>query len=163
MSAVTTVCAFVLLACSALAQTDTSKALTKSPTTAVLYSLALPGLGQVYTESYWKVPLFTGTCAIAAWQFFRNNADFQATSTQYDQAVAAGESTTATNRLFARREAYRDRRDMSGVIFLVAYGLAAMDAYVGAHLFDFDVSENLSLGIGPTPWHLMGMSLRLKL
>lgn len=162
MSTVTTVCAFVLLSCATWAQTDSTKALTKSPTTAVLYSLALPGLGQVYTESYWKVPLFTGTCAIAAWQFFRNNADFQATSQQYDAAVAAGEATAVTNQLFARREAYRDRRDMSGVIFLVAYGLAAVDAYVGAHLYDFDVSENLSLGIGPTQSHLMGVAMRLS-
>ena len=96
MSTVTTVCTFVLLSCATMAQTDSTKILTKSPTTAVLYSLALPGLGQVYTESYWKVPLFTGTCAIAAWQFFRNNADFQATSQQYDAAVAAGETALFT-------------------------------------------------------------------
>ena len=99
---------------------------------------------------------------IAAWQFFRNNADFQATSQQYDAAVAAGETSRVTNQLFARREAFRDRRDMSGVIFFVAYGLAAVDAYVGAHLYDFDVSENLSLGIGPTQSHLMGVAMRLS-
>jgi hypothetical protein len=40
--------------------------------------------------------------------------------------------------------------------------LAAVDAFVGAHLYDFDVSENLSLGLGPTPSHLMGMSLHLE-
>jgi hypothetical protein len=136
--------------------------LTKSPTTAVVYSLCLPGLGQYYTANYWKIPLFTGTCAVAAWQFFRNNADFQATSVQYDAAVAAGDASSVTNQLFARREAFRDRRDISGVIFLVAYGLAAVDAFVGAHLYDFDVSENLSLGLGLTPTHLMGMSLRLE-
>lgn len=162
MSTVTTVCAFVLLSCATVAQTDSTTALSKSPTTAVVYSLVLPGLGQAYVGSYWKVPLFTGTCAIAAWQFFRNNADFQAVSTQYDVAVAAGETSRVTNQLFARREAFRDRRDMSGVIFLVAYGLAAVDAYVGAHLYDFDVSENLSLGVGPTSSHLMGVALRLS-
>lgn len=162
MSAVITACALILLACPSQAQTDSAKGLTRSPTTAVLYSLALPGLGQMYTESYWKVPLFTGTCAVAAWQFFRNNADYLATSQQYDAAVAAGESSRTTSQLFARREAFRDRRDMSGVIFLVAYGLAAVDAYVGAHLYDFDVSENLSLGVGTAPTHLMGIAMRLR-
>lgn len=162
MPTVITVFACFVLCSTAWSQTDSAQALTKSPTTAVVYSLCLPGLGQYYTANYWKIPLFTGTCAVAAWQFFRNNADFQATSVQYDAAVAAGNASSVTNQLLARREAFRDRRDISGVIFLVAYGLAAVDAFVGAHLYDFDVSENLSLGLGPTPTHLMGMSLRLE-
>ena len=39
------------------------------------------------------------------------------------------------------REYYRDNRDMSAFYLLGVYILAAVDAYVVAHLFDFDVSE----------------------
>jgi hypothetical protein len=144
------------------AQVDSTSRMTKDPSTAVLYSLLLPGLGQVYTETYWKVPLFTGTAAVSAWQFFRNNADFNNTSDLYDQAVASGADANTQALLLAQREAFRDNRDLAGVIFLVTYGLAAVDAYVGAHLFDFDVSDDVSLGIGPTPNALAAVSLRMQ-
>ena len=41
-----------------------------------------------------------------------------------------------------RREFYRDNRDMSAFYLLGVYVLATVDAYVGAHLFDFDVSDD---------------------
>jgi len=57
------------------------------------------------------------------------------------------------------REVYRDNRDLSGLVFLVTYALAAVDAYVGAHLYDFDVDEDVSLGIGPTRTQLLALQL----
>lgn len=148
-----------VMSTSAYAAADSTVAMTKSPSTAVLYSLLLPGLGQVYTEEYWKVPLFTGTAAIAAWQFFKNNADFNTTSDLYDAALANGADPNVTSLLLRQREAYRDNRDLAGVIFLVTYGLAAVDAYVGAHLFDFDVSDDVSMGLGPNRTQIMAIRL----
>lgn len=143
------------------AQVDSTARMTKDPTTAVVMSLLLPGLGQVYNEAYWKVPIISGTAAVSAWQFFRNNADFLNTSDLYDQAVAGGADANTQAVLLAQREAFRDNRDLAGVIFLVTYGLAAVDAYVGAHLFDFDVSDDVSLGIGPTPTAMAALSIRM--
>lgn len=162
MHAISTFFAFFLLSLATYAASDSTRQMTKKPMTAIAYSLLLPGLGQVYTENYWKVPIFTGTAIVTAWVFFSNNANFNTTSDLYDQAIASGANSNTTTRLLQQREAYRDNRDMAGVIFLLAYGLAAVDAYVGAHLYDFDVSNDVSLGIGPTRSHLMAMSLRLK-
>lgn len=133
--------------------------MTKSPTTAVLMSLAFPGLGQYYNEQYWKIPIFTGTCAVTAYLFFSNNSDFNLYSAQVDQAVAAGESASAIAQLKSKRETARDNRDVSGVIFLAGYALAAVDAYVGAHLFDFDVSDDLSLRLTPTQFRGFAMCI----
>ncbi len=149
------------------AQSDTTlpaeaPTLTKDPTTAVLLSLPLPGLGQLYNEQYWKIPVFTGTCAVSAFLFFKNNADFNATADLYDQAVANDADALVLDRLRTQREAYRDNRDLAGFVFLTAYVLAAVDAYVGAHLYDFDVSDDLSLGVGPSPSHLMALNLHLR-
>ena len=33
-----------------------------------------------------------------------------------------------------------NNRDINGLYLLAVYGIAAVDAYVGAHLFDFDIS-----------------------
>ena len=152
----------VAASCTAFGKADSAKPMTKNPTTAVIYSLCLPGLGQVYTENYWKVPLFAGTAVVTGWLFFRNNADFNNTSDLYDQALASGNNASSTALLLRQREAFRDNRDLSAVIFLLAYGLAAVDAYVGANLYDFDVSDDVSMGIGPSKTHLMALNVRVS-
>ncbi|MCK5085951.1 MAG: hypothetical protein KAQ90_00450, partial [Melioribacteraceae bacterium] len=42
----------------------------------------------------------------------------------------------------AYRNFYQDQRDEWAVWFLLTYLLNLVDAYVDAHLFDFDVTEN---------------------
>jgi hypothetical protein len=133
----------------------------KSTQTAVLASLILPGLGQAYTENYWKIPLFTGTAAVSAVLFFQNNSQFSTASNEYDKALADGTNAATVNLLLRRREVYRDNRDMSAVVFLITYALAAVDAYVGAELYSFDTGEKLSMNLGPTPSQSMALSLRM--
>ena len=160
------ICLALLCLSQAAAQQDSTlpnaePQMTKDPTTAVLLSLPLPGLGQYYNEQYWKIPIFTGTCAVSAYLFFSNNADYNTTADLYDQAVAVGADQSVTDRLRNQREAFRDNRDLAGFVFVTAYLLAAVDAYVGAHLYDFDVSDDLSLGLGPTPTQFMALRVGL--
>ncbi|MBU3679551.1 MAG: hypothetical protein FGM32_08085 [Candidatus Kapabacteria bacterium] len=134
---------------------------TRSTTTAIICSLVLPGLGQVYTGNYWKAPLFAGIAATSAVMFFRNNADYSTAAAEYDAAIATGTNAAMTNLLLRRREAFRDNRDLSGVVFFITYALAAVDAYVGAELYSFDTGEDLSISLGPSPSGLMAVNLRL--
>lgn len=144
-------------------RTDDTLALrpTKSTSTAIMYSLIFPGMGQVYTENYWKVPLFAGTAAISAVMFFRNNAEFATASDAYDKALADGSSGATVNLLLRRREVFRDNRDLSAVVFLITYALAAVDAYVGAELYSFDTGEKLSMNLGPTRSQQMALGLTM--
>jgi hypothetical protein len=128
----------------------------KSPTGAIWRSLVLPGWGQYYVESYWKAPIFTGAAAFMIYRivYFHNNF------MDYADRVDALKSELVRLKLEDpenpkiyeieyrtlpveknRREYYRDNRDMSGFYLLGVYALATVDAYVGAHLFDFDVSD----------------------
>lgn len=124
--------------------------LTKDPTTAVLWSLLFPGLGQLYVESYWKIPLFTGAAAGTIGLFIWNNSKYQDAQQRYDDAVASGASSTVISSLQREKEYYRDNRDLSGGIFVLTYVLAAVDAYVGAHLYDFNVNDDLTVRVVPT-------------
>ncbi|MBI2794416.1 MAG: hypothetical protein HYX66_07195 [Ignavibacteria bacterium] len=136
---------------------------TKNPTTAVLLSLPLPGLGQLYNEQYWKVPIFTGACTVTAVLFFKNNTDFNNTTILYEKAVAEEANPAVIDRLFRQKEAYRDNRDLSAFVFITTYILAAVDAYVGAHLYSFDVGDDLSVNLGPTRSQILAMNFRLQL
>ena len=144
-------------------KTDDSLALrpTKSTSTAIMYSLIFPGLGQAYTENYWKIPLFAGTAAVSAVLFFQNNSEFSTASDAYDQAVTSGSDPATINLLLRRREVFRDNRDMSAVVFLITYALAAVDAYVGAELYSFDTGEKLSMRLGPTGSQQMALGLTM--
>lgn len=141
---------------------STAPPLTKDPTKAVLLSIALPGLGQYYNEQYWKIPIFTGTWGVSTVLFFYNNSQYQTASSDYDRAVAGGASYGTVQTLLSRREAFRDNRDLCGVIVIATYVLSAVDAFVGAHLFDFDVSDDVSLGISPDQRSLAALRLEMR-
>jgi len=136
--------------------------LKKSPTTAILYSCVLPGLGQYYVESYWKIPLFTGATGFLAYAIIANNGLF----TDVENDIARLEqANTVTNAsaialLKREREVYRDRRDLAWIGLGAVYVIAAIDAYTGAHLFDFDVSDKIAGTIVPNP-AIAGVTLTL--
>ncbi|MFM2133668.1 MAG: hypothetical protein RL156_949 [Bacteroidota bacterium] len=110
----------------------------KSPTGAILRSLVFPGWGQVYNQSYLKAGAFSiaavSVTSIIVW----NDVKFSDAQTRYD-ALASGDPLK--ERTFKEKEFYRDQRDVAGLWLLGVYALAAVDAYVGAHLFNFDVSD----------------------
>lgn len=147
--------------CSAQPTADTTAA-QKSPSTALGYSFLFPGLGQLYNEAYWKVPIFAGAAITSGYFVFANHASFATASQEYDAAITRGDNAATTNLLLRRREAYRNNRDLAGLALLLTYTLAAVDAYVGANLYDFNVTPELSLGIGPTPTQTLAVSMQLR-
>ncbi|MBP7215307.1 MAG: hypothetical protein KBA52_06720, partial [Candidatus Kapabacteria bacterium] len=64
--------------------------------------------------------------------------------------------------LVRKREYYRDNRDQSIFIMVGVYILAAVDAYVGANLYDFNVSEDLSINIIPKDLNGIAVNLQIK-
>jgi TM2 domain-containing membrane protein YozV len=113
----------------------------KSPTTAVLLSAIIPGAGQFYNESYWKIPIIGGLVGYFGYEYFRNNNLYKDYKSQY----AASQTELNPNGDFGLktlREFYRDQRDDFVWYFLIVYVVGLVDAYVDAHLFDFDVSED---------------------
>ena len=116
----------------------------KSPTTAVLLSLVLPGAGQFYNESYWKVPLFLGATGILTYLMIDNHNKYKTWQEKYDNP-----ETPESEKIFYKsmKEGYRDLRDQDAFYLVGVYILAAVDAYVGAHLYDFNVTDDLTLKV----------------
>lgn len=111
--------------------------MTKSPTVAVLLSI-VPGGGQLYNEQFIKSAAFVGVASFFAVQTVRNHVRFLE---KVDEVNAIPEDDTTGARDFPRRERefYRDNRDLNAAYFIGVQILSMIDAYVGAHLFDFDV------------------------
>ena len=68
----------------------------------------------------------------------------------YDE-VANDIGQVAASTLRSERDRYRRNRDLARLGVVAVYGLSVLDAYVSAHLLDFNVDENLSLRLIPAP------------
>ena len=110
----------------------------KSPWGAVLRSAVVPGLGQFYTESYWKIPVIWGTGALLVSGWIYNNNFYK----DYKNLFI----NTGEKRYKEYRDFYRDQRDNFTIYLVILYILNLVDAYVDAQLYDFSIVEDYSTG-----------------
>ena len=113
----------------------------KSPWGAVLRSAIIPGWGQIYNESYWKVPVVWGTMGWFVYVWIDNNNKYKDYKNLYLQY-----GTNSNYDYKKARDFYRDQRDQFAIYMVLTYFLNLVDAYVDAHLFDFSVEENYFTG-----------------
>lgn len=156
------ICALLLSSAILFAQ-DSSNAVPtpipqKSPMIAIAYTALFPGLGQVYVESHWKAPIAAGAALFFAYQVTSYHSTFTEKSAVYDNLLSQGLTRTDPRVQFAIREKeyYNNARDLNALWLLGVYGIAAIDAYVGAHMLEFDVSDNLGFFILPDPLNQSG-------
>lgn len=109
---------------------------------AVGLSAAAPGLGQLYDESYWKIPVIWGLGGYWIAEWIQMNRNYQDYRDQYLKSFAV--SPAGDNHLLSVRNFYRDERDKFAWYLGALYVLNLVDAYVGAQLYDFDVGPDLS-------------------
>lgn len=119
----------------------------KSPGTAMLLSALLPGAGQVYNESYWKVPVVLGAGAYFTSRWLHFNRLAAEARDRYDASLAG--TSGGDQQQLRLREFYKDERDTYTWYLFILYLLNVADAYVDASLYDFTVSDDLSLRVLP--------------
>jgi hypothetical protein len=115
----------------------------KSPGTAMLLSAVLPGAGQVYNTSYWKVPIILGFGIYFISYYLdsdRRVEDYRQQYLESFQVTPGGDPT-----LLAMRDFYLQQRDTYVWYFCILYFLNIVDAYVDASLYGFDVSPTLNM------------------
>lgn len=150
---------FVLIfSFSAFAQKNDTLAVKKkhSPATATLLSLAVPGLGQCYNKKYWKVPIIYGGFAALTYGVIFNTGQFTRFKTAYGYRVD-GDSLTvdefdgrvSNGELQSNMDSYRRSRDLCYIGMGLLYVMNLIDAAVDAHLFYFNVSDDLSMRVQP--------------
>ncbi len=125
-----------------------------SPRKATILSAVIPGAGQIYNRKYWKLPVLYAGFAGTAYLINYNHSKYR----KYTDAYAAGISDPknypymskySTDDLLTLSNAYHRDRDLSVILATGLYIMNIIDAAVDAHLFRFDVSDNLSIRIIP--------------
>ena len=128
-----------------------------SPKKAALFSTALPGLGQAYNKKYWKIPIIYAGFAGLAYSYSINQSKFKTYRNAYKYRIDSDPNTIdayvgvyTDENLNTLQKYYHRYRDLSVIGIAALYVLNIVDASVDAHLFKFDVSDDLSMQIEPT-------------
>lgn len=147
-----------------------------SPKKAALLSAILPGAGQVYNKKYWKLPIIYVGAGALAYSFQFNQSRYVKYRNAYKYRIDDDSSTMdeyigiySDDNLNTLQKYYHRYRDLTVIGFAALYALNIIDASVDAHLFTFDVSDDLSMKVEPTLINTVGMnnyttglSLKLK-
>lgn len=124
------------------------------PARAAIYSAILPGAGQVYNRKYWKVPIVLGGLAASYYFIQENNREYQRYKTAYLDVVNgrpdAFNGQYGGDQLRNVANTYGRWRDYSYVAFGLVYALNIVDASVDGYFVRFDVSEDLTVRVGPS-------------
>lgn len=173
----------VILSTDSLTQKEIDRLFWKpDPMRAVWLGAAVPGLGQIYNRSYWKLPIVYGGFMGCIYAITWSNGQYESYKTAYrdiyhdiqngsvsdspDKSYNAilpegytinsmGGASTYQSRLKEWQNTSLRNRDMSILITVAVYALSLIDAYVDAQLFDFDMSNDLSLNVSPQIYYDM--------
>lgn len=128
-----------------------------SPKRAVILSAVLPGLGQIYNKKYWKLPIIYAGFGGLSYSIFANVRNYRTYREAYKFRVDEDpttidefEGSVSENNLLELKKYYKRNIDLSVIFTAVLYALNLVDAAVDAHLFHYDISDDLSMHIQPT-------------
>lgn len=123
------------------------------PSTAAYLSI-LPGGGQVYNRRYWKAPIVYGVLGGLFYLTEYNRKEYNRYRTAYESALQGkphefSSFNVSPSVLRNARDASRKSMEESYIFLSLAYFVQIAEAYVDAHLQDFDVTDDLSLRLKP--------------
>lgn len=126
------------------------------PRKAAFYSAVFPGLGQIYNHQFIKAPLMWGGIGVATGIFIFNFNHYIKFRDAYRLRLN-GHNTNdpridvySANDLRYIRDGYRQYVDYSVLGFAAVYLYNILDAIVFAHLYHFDISNDLGkIRFGP--------------
>lgn len=127
-----------------------------SPLKAALFSAALPGLGQGYNKKYWKIPIVYAGFAGLGYAIYYTATGFQGYRNAYRLQVDGNPDTYGSYKgvedaatLKEYRDYFKRNLDISAICTAVWYTLNIVDAAVDAHLFEWNMSDDLSVSWRP--------------
>ncbi|MBL7472169.1 DUF5683 domain-containing protein [Robertkochia sediminum] len=131
-----------------------------TPARAAFYSAMIPGLGQIYNRSYWKLPIVYGAIGTGMYFYINNSNQYNRYRDAYKSRLAGfqndefydingsgiipGSPDVSDESLRNAQEFYQRNRDLSLLITVGLYVLNIIDANVDAHLKQYNISDDLT-------------------
>jgi hypothetical protein len=118
----------------------------------------IPGAGQIYNKKYWKLPIVYGGLGATAYLTYYYGKKTEYYRKEYVARVQDPPDYENMNpelenmpdyNVLNNRNDYRRNMEICIAVCAVVYFLSIIDASVDAHLYYYDISDNLSMGIKP--------------
>ena len=134
-------------------QKSIRKTFSPNPQRAALLGL-IPGGGQIYNRRYWKLPIVYGALGGLYYYAYFNQTEYRRFKTAYQKELLGEPHEFSSANLPAAvlkniRNDYRKTMEEGYIFMSLAYLLSIAEAYVDAHLRNFDINEDLSGHLGP--------------
>lgn len=118
---------------------------------ATTLSMVCPSAGQLYNQTYWKVPIVIGGAAVLIYCIDFNNRGYQRFMRAYNLVTDGNDETidefrgqmSATD-LLNIKNSYRRNRDLCIILTGLFYVVQVIDAHATAHMKTYDISDDLS-------------------
>lgn len=130
-----------------------------NPNKALILSAVLPGAGQVYNKQAWKIPIIYGALGGVGYYTYINHTQMKRYKDEYlfrvnndGAGLYSDLANDPTSNIYNMYESYNQTFQLSVIIGVAIYGLNLLDAYIFGHLFDFQISDDLTLNIIPYPF-----------
>lgn len=133
-----------------------------SPKKATIMSACLPGLGQIYNRKWWKVPIVYAGLGGLGYLVYNNYSEYNAYLHAYEfktgdlpEGVTLNQHETdlanrySDSQLQTYKESYRRDFEFYTILTIAWYGLNIVDACVDGHLYNYDISDDLSFIVDP--------------
>ncbi|MBV6427498.1 MAG: hypothetical protein KIPDCIKN_02018 [Haliscomenobacter sp.] len=125
-----------------------------NPKTALKLSLIFPGAGQLYNGKWWKAPLVYGALGGMIYTIDFNQSRYRRLQTALElqlenQPHEFSDRINSPDALRSLRDQYDKATQLSYIGTFAVYVVIGVEAFVDAHLQNFDVSEDLSLRVKP--------------
>jgi len=135
---------------------DTVTVFKHSPKKAAWFSAIIPGLGQIYNRKYWKLPIIYVGFGVFGYlgYYYKTNANHYKSSYLVRQGYDPSKTDyfpeiKSPDVLYQNFSYNRRNFELTCIFGSLFYVLNIIDASVDAHLYKFDISEDLSLRIDP--------------
>ena len=135
--------------------TDTLRFKQHDPKTASWLAL-IPGAGQIYNKKYWKLPIVYGGLGATGFliYFYADKTtiyrkEYVARVNGETEKRNPGLAQYSDDIILKERNFYRRNMEICIAACTVVYLLSILDACVDAHLYYYDISDNLAVGIKP--------------
>lgn len=127
-----------------------------SPTKALWMSAVLPGLGQVYNKQAWKIPIIYAGAAGVTYFAITNYRSREKFKNEYinrqngnTEDLLERYANYPDANIYSLYQSYNRNFQLSIIVGGVFYVLNIIDAYVYGHLFDFEITDDISLHLRP--------------
>lgn len=128
-----------------------------SPLYAALFSLAVPGLGQAYNRKYWKIPIVYAGFGGLGYAVYYTASNFIGYRNAYRLQMDEDPNTNGAYKgvydaatLKSYRDYFKKNLDISAICTGVWYALVIIDATVDAHLFEWNMKDDIHLSWRPS-------------